>query len=114
MKLVLVESPFAAPTPEGIEKNVRYARACLADCLRRGEAPFASHLLYTQGGVLRDEIPGERAHALHAGWAWGKVAAATVVYLDLGWSNGMRAGAADADACGRPIEFRTLGGEWAA
>ena len=39
MKLVIVESPFAGDT----ERNIRYARACLADCLRRGEAPFASH-----------------------------------------------------------------------
>ena len=51
MRLVIVESPYAGD----IEANVAYARACLGDCLSRGEAPFACHLLYTQPGVLRDE-----------------------------------------------------------
>lgn len=36
MRLVVIESPYAAPAPEGIERNLRYLRACLADCLRRG------------------------------------------------------------------------------
>jgi hypothetical protein len=39
-----------------------------------GEAPIASHLLYTQPGVLRDEIPEERRHGIDAGLAWGAVA----------------------------------------
>ena len=56
MRLVYVESPYAGD----VERNVQYARACLADCLRRGEAPFASHLLYTQEGILDDLIEGER------------------------------------------------------
>ena len=41
-----------------------YARACVADCLRRGEAPIASHLLYTQPGVLDDDVPEERAQGI--------------------------------------------------
>ena len=38
---VIVESPYAGD----IETNVAYARAALRDCLSRGEAPIASHLL---------------------------------------------------------------------
>ena len=55
MELVVLESPFAG----NVEMNIHYARACMADCLARGEAPFASHLLYTQPGILDDDIPEE-------------------------------------------------------
>jgi hypothetical protein len=108
MKLVLVESPYAGD----IARNERYARACMADCLKRGEAPFASHLLYTQPGVLRDEHPEERQLGIKAGFAWGCWADATVVYTDLGISPGMEKGIVEAKVEGRPIKFRQLGGEW--
>lgn len=87
MKLVILESPYAGD----VERNVAYARAALADCLRRGEAPIASHLLYTQPGVLDDDKPAERALGIEAGLQWGRVAEMAVFYIDLGWSNGMRA-----------------------
>jgi hypothetical protein len=102
MRLVVLESPFAGDTPT----NTAYARAALLDCLKRGEAPFASHLLYTQ--VLDDELLPERQLGIHAGLAWGKVAEATVVYGDLGISRGMTIGIEAAKAIGRPIEYRTL------
>lgn len=56
MRLVIVESPFAGD----VEENIKYARAAVRDCLMRGEAPIASHLLYTQEGILNDDIPEER------------------------------------------------------
>ncbi len=43
---VIVESPYAGATARIIERNERYLRACLRDCLLRGEAPFASHGLF--------------------------------------------------------------------
>lgn len=116
MRLVVVESPFAG----NVELNLRYLRACMADCLARGEAPFASHGLYTQPGVLDDSDPAQRKLGMDAGFAWRGVAAATVVYADLGISNGMRAGIADASRlCRGPVhdhgvEIRLLGGEWSA
>lgn len=103
MRLVIVESPYAGD----VVANVDYARACLADCLRRGEAPLASHLLYTQ--VLDDDDPDERKAGIAAGLAWGRVADATVVYTDRGISRGMAAGIGRAVADGRPVEYRTLG-----
>lgn len=112
MRLVIVESPYAAPTPEGIERNVRYARAAMRDCLLRGEAPYASHLLYTQPGVLRDEVPDERRLGMDAGFEWRQVAHATVVYTDLGSSRGVAEGVKDAEKRGTPVEYRHLGGEW--
>lgn len=112
MRLVIIESPYAG----NVELNTAYARACLRDSLARGEAPIASHLLYTQ--VLDDTKPEERAQAIAAGLAWRKaytyektdmmksmqfvpeVASCVHIeqrpvlpafYLDLGISSGMRA-----------------------
>jgi hypothetical protein len=113
MKRVVLESPYAAPTPSGIDLNVRYARACVRDCLKRGEAPIASHLLFTQPGILRDEVPEERALGMAAGFAWGELAEACVVYEDRGVSRGMLAGIARAEARGVPVERRKLGDWWA-
>jgi len=104
MRRVIVESPYAGD----IEANEAYARAALRDCLLRGEAPIASHLLYTQPGVLDDLIPEERTLGIEAGLVWGDTAEATVVYTDRGVSGGMRYGIARAEQLGRPIEYRTL------
>lgn len=108
MRRVIVESPYAGD----VELNTRYARACMADCLRRGEAPLASHLLYTQPGVLDDNKPEERALGMEAGWEWMDVADLVVVYTDLGVSKGMDAGVARGLSLGRPVEYRTLGEDW--
>ena len=91
-----------------LERNLRYARACMKDSLLRGEAPFVSHLLYTQKGVLDDTIPEQRKHGIEAGWAWRDAAQKTVCYTDLGISPGMEGGLLDATNKGRPIEMRSL------
>lgn len=70
MQLVILESPFAG----NIVENITYGRMALRDCLLKGEAPIASHLLYTQSGVLNDDIPEERQLGINAGLEWGKVA----------------------------------------
>lgn len=103
---VIVESPYAG----NVELNERYARAALRDCLLRGEAPIASHLLYTQPGVLDDLIPEERQLGIEAGLLWGKEAEKTVVYTDLGVSGGMKYGIASAESYGREIEYRNIEG----
>jgi hypothetical protein len=53
MKRIILESPFAEFISQNNEKrtvkeNIEYARLCVRDSLSRGEAPIASHLLYTQ------------------------------------------------------------------
>lgn len=106
MRLVILETPYAG----NIEANVAYARACLGDCLRRGEAPIASHLLFTQPGVLKDEIAAERALGIDAGHAWFRVADACVVYTDHGISKGMLTGIRVACSFGVPVEHRNLPG----
>ena len=105
---VILETPFAAPDDDGIAANVDFARACMRDCLLRGEAPFASHLLYTQPGVLDDRTPDERKRGIDAGFAWRSVARKTVVYTDRGISGGMKLGVANAEAAGHVIEYRRL------
>jgi hypothetical protein len=103
-RLVILESPYAGD----VEANVGYARRAVRDSLMRGEAPIASHLLYTQPGILDDHDPAERAAGIDAGLAWRRVAEATVVYADRGISAGMRYGIAAAEAAGLPVEFRYL------
>ena len=87
MRRVLIESTYSSgtvrPIPEVIERNVRYLRACLRDCVLRGETPYASHGLLTQPGVLRDDVPEERATGIEAGFAMRRVMDATVIYTDL-------------------------------
>lgn len=106
-RLVIVESPFAGD----VATNRAYAVACVRDCLLRGEAPFASHLLYTE--ALDDADPGQREHGITAGFAWRASAAATVVYTDRGMSGGMVRGIAHANRLDEHvIEYRSLPG-WA-
>ena len=131
MKRVMIESPFA-PREEDIEsmingvlggdrssaykllvnRNIRYARACMRDALLRGEAPYASHLLYTQEGVLDDQVPDERMLGINTGFAYRDAVELTAVYTDLWMSGGMKAGIADAEEKGRPVEYRELGSDW--
>ncbi len=107
MKLIIIESPYAGD----IAMNVEYARACVRDSLNKGEAPIASHLLYTQSGILRDEIEEERNWGIKAGLAWHRVAELVAVYNSLGISLGMEHGISTAEMNGTPIEYRTLE-EW--
>lgn len=113
MRRVILESPYGSDDPEIVGRNIRYARACVRDCVLRGDSPSASHLLFTQEGILDDNVPEERALGIEAGLVWGSVAEVTVVYEDLGISRGMSHGIARAKEEKRPIEYRKLGGEWA-
>jgi hypothetical protein len=104
MRRVILESPYKGD----VDANVDYARLCVRDSVLRGESPIASHLLFTQPGVLDDDIPDERLLGIEAGLAWRTVADATVVYTDRGISDGMRHGIKVAQAAGIPVEFRSL------
>jgi hypothetical protein len=85
--IVVIESPFAGD----VWRNVNYARAAMRDCIRRGETPYASHLLYTQQGILDDEKPDQRALGIEMGFQFWNHAARVIFYTDLGWSRGMTA-----------------------
>lgn len=123
MNLVIIESPFKGRANHAwwpfslivawLDRlaNVRYARRCLRDSLMRCEQPFASHLLYTQRGVLRDDNTYERAQGIAAGFAWGRHARLVAVYLDRGYTPGMIAGIRRARQAGQPVEYRMLAWE---
>lgn len=102
--LAIIESPYAGD----IKGNTAYARLCMADSLKRGEYPLASHLLYTQQGILNDSIPAEREMGIKAGLEWAKHADLTAVYLDKGITKGMREGIENAKKAGRRIEYRKI------
>jgi len=104
MELVIIESPYAGE----IARNVAYARACVRDSLMRGEAPYASHLLYTQPGILRDDVPGERRHGIETGLQIARLAKRAALYLDFGMSSGMRVGRDRHISEGRIVEERYL------
>ena len=80
----------------------------MADCLRRGEAPFASHLLYTQPHVLQDKVEEERAMGIAAGLQWGAICDFVVVYTDLGISKGMKSSVEMYREMKKEIQLRTL------
>lgn len=108
MMLVVIESPLAGD----VDRNILYAKAAMRDSLARGEAPYASHLLFAQPGILDDLVPGEREIGIEAGLAWGSVAELTAVYADLGISHGMQRGIDRAKREGRRVEVRSIQG-WA-
>lgn len=107
MKLVIIESPYAG-TLLDIARNMTYVRACMRDCLLRGEAPYASHALYTQPGVLDDDCPPQRKLGIEAGFAWRSGGTLTAFYTDRGWSRGMLEALTDCVTRGFEYEYRSL------
>ncbi len=99
---VILESPFVGD----IERNIDYARKCVKHSLSLGEAPIASHLLYTQ--VLNDEIEEERMMGIHAGLEWKKVADKQVFYIDYEMYKGMEYGLSYAKEHDIPYEMRKI------
>lgn len=106
MRLTIIESPYAAKSELLLARNISYAHKCIADSLRRGEAPFASHLLYTT--ALDDMKEEERSLGMLAGWYWMRRADQVAVYTDLDISKGMREGIRMAEELSLPVYFRSL------
>ena len=102
--LVIIESPYKGK----IKTNVAYAKKCMLDSFKRGESPFASHLLYTQ--VLDDAIKKQRDMGMDRAFNWYKHADLMAVYIDKGISDGMKMGMEVADKLGIEMVYRTLNG----
>ena len=103
MRRVFVASPYAGD----IKRNELYVLRCIADCLRRGEAPYAPHAIYPR--VLDDGDPEQRELGISAGLVWLDGAHALAVYTDYGESRGMKAEIDYALASDLPIERRSIG-----
>ena len=82
-KRVVIESPYAGDT----RRNLVYAKLAMLDSIYKGEAPFASHILYT--ALLDDDDKDERALGLRMGAAWAEAADLVAFYIDFGMSVGM-------------------------
>jgi hypothetical protein len=108
MKLVVVESPFRHRDPKQQQMNINYAKLCVRDCIFRGEAPIASHLLIAAHGILDDANGHERATGIRAGHAWIPRADVVAVYTERGKSEGMLAGIEAALKCNTPVQYRRL------
>ena len=104
MKRVILESPFSGDT----ERNINYARKCVRHSLSLGEAPIASHLLYTQDGILDDDVEEERNLGINAGLVWKEVADGHVFYIDYGISSGMQYAINYATKNNIKIEYRKI------
>jgi hypothetical protein len=87
MKLVIVESPYAAYTQEQSIRNLLYLDCCLRDSILRGESPYASHKIIP--GALDDDEPSQRDLGIKCGYEWWRAASLIAFYVDLGWSQGM-------------------------
>jgi len=109
--LVIIETPFRGDNEEERENHKRFARACMADSLGRGEAPILFHMLYPEsvGGVLEDSSADQRQRGMDAAFQWYSRAELLAVYEDRGISKGMRKGIAQASNQDRmSVKFRRL------
>ncbi len=103
--LVNLESPYAG----NIEHNTIYAQLCMRDSIiNHNEAPFASHLLYTQPNILCDANPQERILGIKTGLEFTQATSKTVVYTDLGITPGMENAIDAANRNGVELEMRKL------
>ncbi len=101
--IVIVESPYAGDT----ERNHVYCVRACADCFRRGETHFASHLIYPH--VLDELKPEERERGIAAGYEFWHAARKIVFYVDYGWSPGMLRARNKAEDEGYHIAERQIG-----
>ncbi len=85
----IIESPYAGDTEEEVKRNKEYALRAMRDSIERGEAPFASHVLYAMTGLLDDSIPEQRYSGINMGYNWLIAADQVVFYVDYGMSPGM-------------------------
>lgn len=108
MKKVVIESPFSPSNGRSVEENINYARRCMRDSILRNEAPIASHLLYTQEGILDDNIEEERMKGIHCGFEWNKEADLVAVYVDNGITKGMKYGIQNAEKEGKKVIYRSI------
>lgn len=103
MKLVVIESPYKG----NVARNKAYLQRCIRDCFERGEAPFASHQMYTD--ALDDDDDNDRALGICAGLAWAEQSILVVVYTDYGISEGMARAIYRHGIRRTAIEFRQIG-----
>lgn len=101
---VVLESPWKATEAHSTEQHRIYLDHCLTDCRSRWEAPYSSH--FGLQGDDDDELA--RMIGIRAGWQWGDMAEACVVYSDLSVTDGMKLSIDHYSSKGMAIEWRKL------
>lgn len=86
--IVIIESPYSNGAQESnVEGAVEYAKDACLHSIHAGEAPLASHLLYTQ--FLNDNCAVARGIGIDCGLAYADLARTIAFYIDQGISRGM-------------------------
>lgn len=106
MLRVMIESPYKATPGRSIEDNLVFLDSAMRDSLRRGEAPFAMHLVYPR--YLDDLDPKQRDHGILCGLTWAECADLVAVYCDHGITPGMALAMEWADSAGIPVVLRRV------
>jgi len=107
-KRVQIESPWRARPKQLAPTYHQYAIEACRDAIRRGESPYASHLLIAGYDILDDTISHERGLGLDMGHAWLMAADYVAVYTDYGISDGMRLAITRAEMLGKYVQYRSL------
>lgn len=92
----------------GKSHHDRYLRSAIVDSLRRREAPVSRELIY---GPIQDP----KSLALYVETASDRLAESAeklVIYYDLGVARAATLKALSFKEQSKPVEYRTLGGEW--
>lgn len=108
--IIEVESPYTATHEDKdvqsnmVARNIAYARLACHYVMRQGHVPIASHLFFTQPGMLDDRDPAQRKQGIDAGKHVSDILRCPAwFFMDLGWSGGMEHGK-------RAAERRSRGG----
>jgi len=86
MLFTIIESPYSGD----VDRNLAYLKACIQDCIKHKQSPYASHQMIAASGALDDFNPEERALGIKCGIVIYNRADYIAFYVDLGWSNGMK------------------------
>lgn len=103
-KLVIIES---CRTEDHIS-GILYARKCVRDSLLVGESPVSFHLLYSQPGVVCDDMQNESFLGVDSRDSWIRRAEKLVLYVNLGFSDDMLKSVRVAEKLNVPVEYRKL------
>jgi hypothetical protein len=106
-RLVIIECPYGTEDPSMRDKYALYAKKCLQDSLKRGEAPFAGQLFYAK--LLNDRVQAEKDVGLISHLSWIPVADLIAVYIDMGLSSSMQIAINVAMIKNKRIEYRSIG-----
>lgn len=115
LRPVVYESPFASMDFDTFARNIAYARLLIREgATGYNEAGIASHVIWTQPGILRDTVESERNLGIACGIVFANMAKRGIIGhiygIDLGWSKGMLRSKEYVLANGGEIAERRLAG----